>query len=135
MRIPGRVVIEHVARHYGLTQAEITGESRRYIYARPRQVAMYLMREFCPHLSYPAIGRLLGGRDHTTVLHGVQRIEALMVVNADLMSDVMGFVRHFRDCGVSVDMMLEVRIDAATKYLDALMVERRAALARELEAA
>lgn len=135
MRIPGRAVIDHVAQHYGLTFAEITGDSRRYEYARPRQIAMYLMREFCPHLSYPAIGRMLGGRDHTTVLHGVQRIGSLMVTNGDLMNDVMMFVRHFRDCGASVDVMLDVRIDAATKYLNALLAEKAAIFQRELQAA
>ena len=60
MRIAGRVVTDYVAQHYGLTFTQIISENRRWQIARPRQVAMYVMREVCPHLSYPAIGRLKG---------------------------------------------------------------------------
>lgn len=77
MRHTGKSVAEFVADFYGLTMEDLCGEIRTRDIARPRQVAMFLMRELCPHLSLPAIGRLLGGRDHTTVLWGVRRIEAL----------------------------------------------------------
>lgn len=135
MRIAGRVVTDYVAQHYGLTFTQILSENRRWQIARPRQVAMYVMREVCPHLSYPAIGRLLGGRDHTTILHGVQRIEALMVTDGDLLDSVLSILRHFRSCGAATDMMLEVRIDAASKYLNALIAERNDAFQRSLMAA
>ena len=104
MRIAGRVVTDYVAQHYGLTFTQIISENRRWEIARPRQVAMYVMREVCPHLSYPAIGRLLGGRDHTTILHGVQRIEALMVTDGDLLDSVLSILRHFRSCGAATSI-------------------------------
>ena len=135
MRIAGRVVTDYVAQHYGLTFTQIISENRRWQIARPRQVAMYVMREVCPHLSYPAIGRLLGGRDHTTILHGVQRIEALMVTDGDLLDSVLSILRHFRSYGAAPDMMLEVSIDAASKYLNALIAERNDAFQRSLMAA
>ena len=66
-------VIELVAAHYGLTAADITGRRRTAEIAHARQVAMYLLRE--EHaLTLPNIGILVGGRDHTTVRHGVGRI-------------------------------------------------------------
>jgi hypothetical protein len=42
------------------------------------------MREFCPHLSFPAIGRIIGGRDHATIIHATKRIAALIVEDIDL---------------------------------------------------
>ena len=69
-------VIELVAAHYGLTAADITGRRRTAEIAHARQVAMYLLRE--EHaLTLPNIGILVGGRDHTTVRHGVGRIAEL----------------------------------------------------------
>ncbi len=62
-----------VCEHFDLTRDEITGRSRTARLTRPRHVAMYLMREDTKH-SLPAIGAELGGRDHTTVLHGVRKI-------------------------------------------------------------
>lgn len=69
-------VIEIVATHYGLTVADIKGRRRTADIAHARQVAMYLLRE--EHaLTLPNIGALLGGRDHTTVRHGVGRVVEL----------------------------------------------------------
>lgn len=66
-------VVALVAAHYGLTVAEITGRRRTAEIALARQVAMYLLRE--EHgLTLPAVGAQVGGRDHTTVRHGVTRI-------------------------------------------------------------
>ena len=65
-----------MAAHYGLTAADITGRRRTAEIAHARQVAMYLLRE--EHaLTLPNIGILVGGRDHTTVRHGVGRIAEL----------------------------------------------------------
>jgi chromosomal replication initiator protein len=66
-------VIHLVAQHYGLTVADLTGRSRTAPIAHARQVTMYLLREESA-LSLPAIGDHLGGRDHTTVRHGVEKI-------------------------------------------------------------
>ena len=71
-------VLREVADRYGLTLAQITGVNRQRKYAWPRQEAMWRIRQACPHISLPGIGRLLGGRDHTTILHGVRAHEQRM---------------------------------------------------------
>jgi chromosomal replication initiator protein len=55
--------------------------------ARPRQVAMYLTKQLTPR-SLPEIGRKFGGRDHTTVMHAIRRIEELRAVDAALNDDI-----------------------------------------------
>jgi chromosomal replication initiator protein len=64
-----------VARHYDLTEEQLTGRSRARAVSVPRQLAMYLIREETDS-SLPEIGELLGGRDHTTILHGYEKISA-----------------------------------------------------------
>ncbi|KAK0360699.1 hypothetical protein LTR94_026278, partial [Friedmanniomyces endolithicus] len=66
-----------VAEHFNLKQADLLSERRTRSVARPRQIAMYLCKQHTTR-SYPDIGRRFGGRDHTTVLHGVRKIEELM---------------------------------------------------------
>ena len=69
-------VIDVVTRHYQLTRDELESSSRRRRIARPRQIAMYLLREETD-LSLAKIGELFGGRDHTTVLYACDRITDL----------------------------------------------------------
>lgn len=71
MRVTGKAVVEAVARCHGLDYEDLVGMRRSRAYAWPRQEAMYEVYRRCPHLSYPAIGKLFG-RDHTTVLYGVR---------------------------------------------------------------
>ena len=68
-----QAITNAVCEHFSLTREEITGRSRASRLTRPRHIAMYLIREETKH-SLPAIGAELGGRDHTTVLHGVRKI-------------------------------------------------------------
>jgi hypothetical protein len=72
MRITVADVIRETAAKHRLTVAELLGPSRERKYVRPRQEAMYQVFTKCPHISYPEAGRRMGGRDHTTVLHGVK---------------------------------------------------------------
>jgi chromosomal replication initiator protein len=65
-----------VCDHYHIRQIEMVSQRKGRAVARPRQVAMYLARELTP-LSLPAIGRMFD-RDHTTVLHAIATIEAVM---------------------------------------------------------
>ena len=65
-----------VAHYYRLNTDQMTTASRMRQVARPRQVAMYLCKQLTSH-SLPEIGRAFGGRDHTTVLHAVKRVDAL----------------------------------------------------------
>ena len=68
-------ILRTVSEHYGISQADLTGPSRQKEYVVPRQMVMYLAREEI-NASLPAIGQLLGGRDHTTILHGTQKMAA-----------------------------------------------------------
>ena len=76
-----------VARHYGIRPADMLSSRKQRAIARPRQVAMYLAKRLTSR-SLPEIGRQFGGRDHTTVMHGVRRIEQLMGEDAGLADDV-----------------------------------------------
>ena len=67
-------VIDAVAGNFGVTHQDLTGRSRRREISLPRQVAMFLMREESGS-SLVDIGRTLGGRDHTTILHGIEKVE------------------------------------------------------------
>ena len=75
---PKRVRIEDiqriVARHYNVSKTELLSNRRTRTIVKPRQVAMYLAKVMTPR-SLPEIGRRFGGRDHTTVLHAVRKIE------------------------------------------------------------
>ncbi len=85
-----------VAEHYGLKQADLLCERRTRAVARPRHAAMYLAKQLTTR-SYPDIGRRFGGRDHTTVLHAVKRIEVLKNEDVVLAADLDAIVRKLRD--------------------------------------
>jgi len=65
-----------VARHYNVSKTELLSNRRTRTIVKPRQIAMYLAKIMTPR-SLPEIGRRFGGRDHTTVLHAVRKIEDL----------------------------------------------------------
>ena len=69
-------ILETVAAYYKLAQEDLLGASRARKIAYPRQIAMYLLREHS-RLSFMQIGRVLGNRDHSTILHGHQKIALL----------------------------------------------------------
>ncbi len=71
-----------VAYHFGITRSDITGRRRTYQVALARQVAMFLAKDLTK-LSYPQIGRKFGWRDHTTVIHGVNKVKAAIVNKTD----------------------------------------------------
>ncbi|WP_158971015.1 chromosomal replication initiator protein DnaA [Chachezhania sediminis] len=76
-----------VAEHYNIRLSDIIGPKRLRSYARPRQVAMYLCKQLTSR-SLPEIGRRFGGRDHTTVIHGVRRIEELKATDGQIAEDL-----------------------------------------------
>ena len=84
-----------VAEHYALKQADLISERRARAVARPRQVAMWLAKQVTTR-SLPDIGRRFGGRDHTTVLHAVRRIEELKAVDSQLARDLEALIRKLR---------------------------------------
>ena len=76
-----------VAEHFNIKLAEMTSSRRARVVARPRQVAMYLAKQLTSR-SLPEIGRKFGGRDHTTVMHAVKKIEELIASDRALAEDV-----------------------------------------------
>lgn len=76
-----------VAEHYGIRMADMHSARRARNVARPRQVAMYLCKRLTRR-SLPEIGRKFGGRDHTTVMHAVRKIEELMGEDTGFQDDV-----------------------------------------------
>ena len=73
MRTTVADIVRQTAAKHRLTVAQLLGPCRERKYVRPRQEAMYRVFTECKHVSLPETGRLLGGRDHTTVLHGIRR--------------------------------------------------------------
>ncbi|SDH31142.1 chromosomal replication initiator protein DnaA [Alloyangia pacifica] len=76
-----------VADHYNIRLSDLIGPKRVRNFARPRQVAMYLCKQLTAR-SLPEIGRRFGGRDHTTVMHGVKRIEELRMQDSQIADDI-----------------------------------------------
>jgi len=86
-----RVTIEEiqkrVAEHFSIRLADMSSPRRARAVARPRQVAMYLAKQLTSR-SLPEIGRKFGGRDHTTVMHAVRKIEELRAGDKTFSEDV-----------------------------------------------
>ncbi|MEM0978013.1 MAG: chromosomal replication initiator protein DnaA [Pseudomonadota bacterium] len=80
-------IIRKVADHYNVRMTDILGPRRARNVARPRQVAMYLAKRLTTK-SLPEIGRRFGGRDHTTVIHAVKKIEELSAHDNQIAEDV-----------------------------------------------
>jgi chromosomal replication initiator protein len=76
-----------VAEHYNIRLSEMTSDRRARAVARPRQVAMYLAKQLTTR-SLPEIGRKFGGRDHTTVIHAIRKVEELKLADPVLAEDV-----------------------------------------------
>ncbi|MGL4321963.1 MAG: chromosomal replication initiator protein DnaA [Paracoccaceae bacterium] len=94
-----KVTIEEIQRrvgeHYNVRLSDIVGPKRLRTIARPRQIAMYLAKQLTPR-SLPEIGRRFGGRDHTTIMHGIRRIEELMATDSQLADDLQLLKRQLQ---------------------------------------
>ena len=97
---PRRVKIEEiqrvVARQYNVSRADLLSSRRTANVVRPRQVAMYLAKTLTLR-SLPEIGRRFGGRDHTTVLHAVRKIENLVNNDVSLAEEIELLKRQLQD--------------------------------------
>ncbi|PIE11037.1 MAG: chromosomal replication initiator protein DnaA [Rhodobacterales bacterium] len=86
-----KITIEEIQRkvseHFNIRLADMIGPRRQRVFARPRQMAMYLSKTMTSR-SLPEIGRRFGGRDHTTVLHGVKKIEELKATDSQIADDL-----------------------------------------------
>jgi chromosomal replication initiator protein len=86
-----KVTVEEIQRkvseHYNIRLSEMIGPTRVRTVARPRQIAMYLCKTLTSR-SLPEIGRRFGGRDHTTIMHGVRRVEELKARDSQVAEDL-----------------------------------------------
>jgi chromosomal replication initiator protein len=92
MRLPEKVtierIIERVCSHYRISIEALCSQSRSRTVSYPRQVAMYLARTETD-TSFPQIGLYLGNRDHTTILHGYEKIRGLLETDPGLRRDIL----------------------------------------------
>jgi chromosomal replication initiator protein len=86
-----KITVEEIQRkvsdHYNIRLSDLIGPKRVRTFARPRQIAMYLSKQMTTR-SLPDIARRFGGRDHTTVMHGVKRIEELKAKDSQIAEDL-----------------------------------------------
>ncbi len=80
-------VLNAVCKYYSVTSTELKGSRRTKNLVLPRQVAMYLLKELTD-TPYITIGEFLGGRDHTTIMHGTRKIEGEIGKNLELEQDI-----------------------------------------------
>lgn len=86
-RITIEEIQKRVAEHFGIKLSDMHSARRARVVARPRQVAMYLAKQLTPR-SLPEIGRRFGGRDHTTVMHAIKKIEELRAADSVMSDDI-----------------------------------------------
>lgn len=80
-------VIDAVCKHYSVSKRAILGKERSKMIAYPRQVLMYILRVEMK-IPYEELGQILGGRDHSTIMHGVDKIATLLSNDADTRGDI-----------------------------------------------
>lgn len=99
-REPRRIRIEDiqkvVAGHYNVSKHDLLSARRTRAIVRPRQIAMYLAKTMTPR-SFPEIGKRFGGRDHTTVLHAVRKVEELAAADETLAQEIELLKRMIQD--------------------------------------
>jgi len=85
--ITSELIIEVVAEHYNLKTSDLASVTKKKTIAYPRQIAMYLCRELT-NVPLVTVGELLGGRDHSTVIHGCEKISTELQTNEQLKSTI-----------------------------------------------
>jgi chromosomal replication initiator protein len=93
--ITPQLILDETATQFGFTIEDITSKHRQRPLVTARQIAMYVMRELTD-LSYPNIAREFGGRDHTTVIHAVEKIGGLMSKDRQIYDQVTRLMRAVR---------------------------------------
>ncbi|MFY7829835.1 MAG: chromosomal replication initiator protein DnaA [Flectobacillus sp.] len=87
-------IFDAITAHFDVTMTDLKGKSRKKEIVFPRQVAMYLMKEFT-NLPLKSIGYHFGGRDHSTVIHAVQNISVLIDSDKDVEGKIQKLYKHF----------------------------------------
>ncbi len=85
-----------VAGYYNVKVADLKSQRRHKIVAKPRQVAMYLCRKVLS-ISYPELGERFGGKDHTTILSACRKMEALVLKDAAIRSEIVDLTRKIEE--------------------------------------
>jgi chromosomal replication initiator protein len=96
--ITPKVILEATASTFGFGIDELCGTSRRRPLVNARQIGMYVFRELTD-FSYPAIGREFGGRDHTTVIHAVEKVSSLMKERRQVYDQVTALIHRIKSGG------------------------------------
>jgi chromosomal replication initiator protein len=96
--ITAKVILDATSKTFGFTVDELCGTSRRRPLVNARQISMYVFRELTDY-SYPAIAREFGGRDHTTVIHAVEKITNLMGERRQIYDQVTELIKMIRQGG------------------------------------
>jgi chromosomal replication initiator protein len=99
-RIAPDAIIDAVVAHFGVDKERMLGRDRSRDIVLPRQVAMYLIREET-NASLPEIGAALGGRDHTTVMYGCDKINDLMEQDDNLRRQIMSIRQQLYQPSIS----------------------------------
>jgi chromosomal replication initiator protein len=94
-QITPKIILDATSDTFGFSVDDICGTSRRRPLVTARQVGMYVFREITD-FSYPAIAREFGGRDHTTVIHAVEKISALMKERRQIYDQVTGLIQRIK---------------------------------------
>ncbi len=85
--------IDATCTYFGIKSTQLKGKKRDQSLALPRQILMYLLRTEL-HLPLTEIGSLIGGRDHTTIMHGVEKISTVVGINDKMRADLLGIKKH-----------------------------------------
>jgi chromosomal replication initiator protein len=96
--ITSKVILDATAKMFGFSLEDLTGQSRRRPLVTARQIAMYAFRELT-EFSYPMIGREFGGRDHTTVIHAVEKVNSQLKERRAVYEQVTELIRMIRSGG------------------------------------
>jgi len=94
-----KVIIERVSAYFDLPVSDLCGEKRDKEIVVPRQIAMYLMRVEMG-ISFPKIANAVGGRDHTTAMHSVRKIEKLVETDDNLRNDIQALRERINSIAV-----------------------------------
>lgn len=106
-RLSVKVVLRAVSDVTGTSVRDILSPHRQQAIVRARHIAMWMVRRHCPHLSYPAIGRRFAGRDHSSIIHGVNKIES-----------------EFADAGMDREMEeIDLVLAATRRAMDGLSID------------
>ena len=125
-RVLAADIFAAAAAHAGLSLPEFLGPERRPAVSHPRQRAMFVTRAIRPDLSLPRIGQIAGGRDHTTVLHGLRAVRRRMAKSPD----------EVRELAVLYDLFMApelTRLDLEIQSTEATLERLRAERAQLVE--